>query len=421
MDYPLLSLEELRESLGYNPFHFWGMKNETVPSTSSTNNVMKQHPYKKAGVLCREDLKAATLDAENRLKNYLGYSIAPHYITETLQFPTYPDVRFDRVGYGDSGGRWISIQLKEGFIENLGVMARTLIIIKALDFTTEYLDSDGDTLKDYVKFTVATTVTNPDEIALYYSAGDRIMSLPLSEEHRIKPISVSISGGVATIQVRAWQMVKPIKHEGFDTEDLDPAVAGNFLSTVDVYRVYTNTAGTTVNDCQVKLIWETRPYPSYAQPAQNAEDPSATASAMARGTLRNGKLGIIGIGEAVYDSGSGEWIKTSIPDLVYPPDRLEVRYKAGYPLENGRVASLFKTVDFRMAIAELSRPAAAARDQNSEIATWQFDMARTGGANSEAYGAISMEDLANPFGTRRGHVYAWKEVKALRLMRGVRV
>jgi hypothetical protein len=31
---------------------------------------------------------------------------------------------------------------------------------------------------------------------------------------------------------------------------------------------------------------------------------------------------------------------------------------------------------------------------------------------------VSSADLDNPFGTRRGHVYAWREVRALRLLPG---
>jgi len=40
-------------------------------------------------------------------------------------------------------------------------------------------------------------------------------------------------------------------------------------------------------------------------------------------------------------------------------------------------------------------------------------LARTGGANDESYQAVSASDLTNPFGTRKGHVYAWHEVQGL--------
>ena len=55
---------------------------------------------------------------------------------------------------------------------------------------------------------------------------------------------------------------------------------------------------------------------------------------------------------------------------------------------------------------------------NREVARWQFDLARSSGADDEAY-VTSPSDLENPFGTRRGHVDAWRTVRSLRLARGL--
>jgi hypothetical protein len=52
---------------------------------------------------------------------------------------------------------------------------------------------------------------------------------------------------------------------------------------------------------------------------------------------------------------------------------------------------------------------------------WQFDLARTGGADGESYGAISQETVNNPFGTRRGAYYAWQQVGNLFQGRGFAV
>jgi hypothetical protein len=73
----------------------------------------------------------------------------------------------------------------------------------------------------------------------------------------------------------------------------------------------------------------------------------------------------------------------------------------------------------RLAAAELARPICACDEANREIFRWQFDLARTAGAGDEAYGAIAAGDLDNPFGTRRGHVYAWRQVKQLRQQLGI--
>jgi len=47
-------------------------------------------------------------------------------------------------------------------------------------------------------------------------------------------------------------------------------------------------------------------------------------------------------------------------------------------------------------------------------------LARSAGANDEQY-AIGPGDLDNPFGTLRGQVYAWKQVKNLRQIKGLSV
>jgi hypothetical protein len=97
---------------------------------------------------------------------------------------------------------------------------------------------------------------------------------------------------------------------------------------------------------------------------------------------------------------------------------LIVRYKAGYPLSGGEMDKRWQTAVTRFAAAELARPICACDNANRELYRWQFDVARTGGSNDESYQATTMEDLANPFGTRRGHLYAWKFVKSMRTLQG---
>src|SRR6185369_16921871 len=99
--------------------------------------------------------------------------------------------------------------------------------------------------------------------------------------------------------------------------------------------------------------------------------------------------------------------------------RVTVRYLAGFPLaSDGQMQEPYRTMVARLAAAELARPICACDEANRELYRWQFDLARTAGSGDEAYGAVSAEDLNNPFGTRRGHVYAWKQVKNLRQLRG---
>jgi ribosomal protein L9 len=89
---------------------------------------------------------------------------------------------------------------------------------------------------------------------------------------------------------------------------------------------------------------------------------------------------------------------------------------AGFPLDAERqaMARKFQTVVARLAMAELARPVCACESANRELHNWQFDLARSAGSNDETFGFISREDLANPLGTRRGAVFAWKQIRNLR-------
>ena len=77
----------------------------------------------------------------------------------------------------------------------------------------------------------------------------------------------------------------------------------------------------------------------------------------------------------------------------------------------------FRTLVARMAMAELARPVCGCDSANRELYRWQFDLSQT--ARGDELFSIAPEDLANPFGTRRGHVLAWKAVKNLRHLTGI--
>jgi hypothetical protein len=96
-----------------------------------------------------------------------------------------------------------------------------------------------------------------------------------------------------------------------------------------------------------------------------------------------------------------------------------VRYLAGSPLaSDGQMQEPFRTVVARLAAAELARPICGCDEASRELYRWQFDLARTSGAGDEAYGAISANDLDNPLGTRRGHVFAWRFIRQRQQLRG---
>ena len=411
----LLPLESFRRELSFNPYHFWQQAGISVPVSSKCNALVYEYAWQSADAVGRSEIRNAIMTAEERLRTYLGYSIAPHYIIETHAYPRYPDVRFSRVGYAGGDDRWITLQLDETHIISVGTQVKTLIEDIAVVFTDENFDGVDDTFQ--ITTTIPTTETNINNIAAYFTAADRLNADGPVDRWRIQPVKVTISVlGLVTIRGPSWLLVKPILYEGVSPDPIDPTDPTQFVTNISVYRQYiTSGTGVDYNIAQAILIWESRPYPLWANsyPVVST-DPAAIAWTYARAGIRDAERGIIDFGQAVYNATTGTWNAYTELDWTRPPDRVEVRYLAGIPLaEDGDVNPRYRTLAMRMAAAELPRRICGCEEANRELYNWQFDLARTGGANDESYQAVSASDLTNPFGTRKGHVYAWHEVQGL--------
>lgn len=422
----LLPLEQWRKIIGYNPFHFWQLAGTRAPITSACNSAVMQYSWQGADAAGRNDILDAIQTAEQRIMPYLGYAPAPHWNEVTLPFPRYPKEDLMRMGYAGADNRWITLRLPEGKVSMLGVLTTSIIQAGAAVVTA---DNDGDGLAESFTVTVAAgTLTDTSQVAVYYAAADRLDGDGIIEKWRIAPLDIKLVGANFVIRGKVWQIVKPSLYESYapTTQGLDVATANNYVGTLDVYRRYTNVDGTTTTDAQAVLIWESSPYPSWScvMPPGILPDPSAHAYAIARCVIRDADAGIIGLGESYYDTTQAAWYAVpwyASPYRFQPPDQVLIRYKAGYPLDtrlNGEMDSRMAMIVARLAVAELQRRICACDEANREIYHWQFDLARTGGAAGESYGAISGEDLNNPLGTRRGQVFAWKEIKKNRVLKG---
>lgn len=419
----LMSLEEWREEISYNPYHFWQLANDIVPVTSSCNNIVREHAWQVAQTAGRDEIRRSIVTAENKILPYLGYSPLPHWKSVVVDFPHYMNKKLERLSYLGEDSRWIPVQLPEGYTRALGV--QTVSLIEEVEVT--YWDTTGDGLYDTFTCSCPTGLSNPDELALYFVVGDRWGNTAMSDRWMIKPVDVSISNGTAYFSGRSWLMVRPVLYEGFIAGDssLDPNelnIGGkpvHCAQTVQICRRYTF-AGNDYDTAQVILVWESLPYPSWATVNPNSNDPSSLGYALARGVISDALHGIIGIGEAYVNTTSGEWTSSWFDNQVRPPDRMIVNYEAGYSEVNGqhRMDSRLRPVVARLSTAELNKRICACDTANAELHRWQFDLARSSGMGDEAYGAIGQDALNNPLGTRRGQIEAWKYVKGLRTLKG---
>lgn len=432
---PTLPLDTFREIMGFNPWWFWGMADNSdslrpggQPGLQGCRGVVREFSWQDKDSAGRDDVRDAILRAENRLAEQLRYYPSPVYLEEELAWPRLPDGRFVRGGPFDSDDRWLHVNLSTGWVRASGVEARSSI---SLNISVTYVDDDQD---GYTETAVigpfATTQTDIKEVAVYFSSNDRFgYDNTLSERWRISPLNVTISGGQMTIRGPAWVFVRPILLSGVGAKDLDPNGSPSPLaSTVDIYRRYTDGSSTDVNLSQGVIIWETRPCHGWWCICQSCsgdpfsgspDDPAATAKAVARVGIRDSKSGIVAPAEAEFNTTTGVWSSISW-QVCSEPDRVIVRYLAGYPVDSGgQMDQKFRGIVAALAAAELGRPISGCAEANRLLFYWQQDLAKTG--NDKDLYATSADILDNPFGTRRGHVYAWRQVMNLARGTGFRV
>lgn len=422
----LLPVYTFFELLGFHPWHAMGIAGTgDLAVSTGCDTLVRRYEWQNSDAVGVKAIEDAIEHAETRLREYLGYSVAPRYTSETLAWPA------PSLGPWGSDGRWLSLKLREGELRGVGV--ETLTAISAAAAVT-YSDADGDGIEDTFSVTSATSVTDTEQIAVYFSTADRFngwgSTTDIGDRWRVRPVTVTISAGVVTVRGPKQLCVKPLKYEGvtnIGANGLDPDTAGNFVTTLDIYRRYTETGGNTITTSQAVITWETHPSHGWwcccsgcsaSDPYSGSPyDPAATANAVARVGIRNAALGLITPAESSYDSTTGIWsaLDWSVCSM---PDRVTVRYLAGYPLgSDGQMQEPYRTMVARMAAAELTRPVCGCDSANRELYRWQFELSQT--ARGDELFSISPEDLNNPFGTRRGHVYAWKMVRRLQLTTGI--
>lgn len=426
----LLPVYTFFELLGFHPWHAFGIAGTGLLGIDTgCDTLVRRYEWQNSDAAGRLSIEQAIENAETKLREYLGYSVAPHYAEATLPWPVRADGLL-RTGPWGSDWRWLDAALREGEVRAVGVETLANIATAA---AVVYTDTDGDTIEDTFTITAATTITDASQIAVYFSIADRFngwgASTALSSRWRLQPVQIAISGGTVTIRGPKQLCVKPIKYEGavnIGPNGLDPSDATNFVTTLDIERRYTETGGTTIATSQAVITWETRPSHGWwcccgCQSASafggSPYDPAAVAQAVARVGIRDARHGLVAPAEASFDATSGVWsaLDWTVCDQ---PDRVTVRYLAGIALgADGQMQEPYRTLVARMAAAELARAVCGYDAANRELYRWQFEVSQT--ARGDELFAISPEDLNNPFGTRRGHIYAWKYVRRLQQLTGI--
>lgn len=432
-----LPLDTLRAFLGLPPWSFWQFadapgQSAIVPLKPDCPSVVYEYDWQGSDSAGRSSVREAISEAEQVLSEYLGYFPSPTYAVRDVTWPRFYEGNQSRLRDLDATGRRVAVLAPHGYIQALGVEQATLVGTASTTAmptpTLVYSALFNAALQDTFTITLPTTVTDPAQIAVYFVATDRFdggdFSTALGPRWRVEPVQVSISGGNVTIVGRKWLVGRPILYEDPASTILRPSVAGNFVTELEVYQLTTNGAGTSVDDSQATLIYETtdcggcwgRCCCGGGAPASS--DPATTGLVIARAGIRDATTGLVTPAAATYNPDTLAWSSGWCCSGSYcDPDRVTLRYLSGIPLVNGQMAPQMRQIMCELSAAEMKRRICACRDVNERLHDLQQDLTLES-TETERY-SVPLEQLNNPFGTRRGHVKAWQKARDLILRRGI--
>ena len=383
----LLSLSRFAEILGLNPWYFSQATTATYDGDTSCDPLFLQFAWMDADKLSREDIARAIDQAEQDIANRLGWWPAPKWITdEDHRYPPHHDKALFGVYGINQRGQGKSVTSKWAKVRAVGQQAKTLISAGvAVNITGEN-----------VTVSVATTVTETSEIEVYFRVADGADEAA-SDTYRIRPLKVTITAGAATITGKKWLFLDPTLWDAPDSIDGDDA--SNYVTLVDVYRVYNDPSD------PADFYWETLPEGCTDTDNSGCQFITQTACLL----IRNADNGFLVPSPAEWDADTSSFTEQSFSQN-WEPDKVRINYRAGYPLgADGEMDDYWARAVAYYSCALLGRESCDCGNASKFMLRWQEDLALN--AESGKNYQLSAEVLNCPFGTERGAVFAWQRVK----------
>lgn len=407
----LLSLDRFAEIMGVNPMHFNGavapdIDGQPMPVDNSCTALWYRYAWQANDRVSWEDLAREIANAEQELEEYLGYPLAPRWVTnEPHIYPRGQHRELYGNGY-DLRGQPKTVQLDKGKVLQGGQRASDVV---EAGVALVFSDDDGDGFEETVTVTVTlpATVTDLREVKIYYpgESGD-----PTWE---IRPARTkSLSGTTCTMTFWSWQFITPGNFNRFPTVAGLDAVnistpSSVCVATVDVYREYND-----FTEPGVVFYWE-----NVCNACSGSSCPICGYSSQNGCLLQKDPAdGVVWVKPGTYSATNEQWqdVDTWVENVE--PDLLAAHYYAGAQSDRYRASlewspmpnDLARAVAY-MTVARLEREFCNCGNVGSLTDYLRNDLARNerGGVSY----TTPFELLENPLGTRRGEVMAFQLLK----------
>lgn len=391
-----LPLDEWAQILGFHPLFFNQLASNNFPSTSC-GDVFFQQDWQNADRIGRDTIAMAIQQAEQNIAKEAGFNLLPDWTTEErLSYPRPAFPESTNVYGINPRGFMKSVELTRGHIISGGVRAKSTITIAAPYVRS---DDDSDGFLETCTVTVPTTVTDENEIHLYYPG------LNADDGWEIRPIKVTLSGGNAIIQFKIWQIASANAFDTFNVQTLDADNVNSYEASVDVYRVYNDPS------TQVQFLWE--------------GDPSGCGSCVAceMGSqagcfhLRDARLGLAVPSPGSWDASTQSFTSAEF-SACREPDQVKFWYYSGYrdlslSRPNVELAPRWKYAIAYYAASLFEREVCGCSNVNQFIGKWRRDAAFS--SMQEGGFSLTPDQAANRLGTTMGAFYAYREVQRMRV------
>lgn len=389
-----LPLDRWAEIIGIHPLHFNGLASTALVPKSVCGDVFFNYSWQHSDRVGLEDIAMCIQQAEMEITAEVGFNLLPDWtVAERLTYPQPAMPGVYSVNAFNPRGMLNSVELRKGHVISGGIRAKTLVQAGA-SYVRSDVDSDG--FQETCTVNVASTITDPNEVHLYYPAQDG------SDDWEIRPIKVSISGGNVRIIFKIWQIAAANKMDIFDPQPLDAEKDASYESTVDIYRVYNDPS------VQVQMMWENLPNSACCGSCYACQ--FGTQSGCFH--LREARLGMAVPAPGSWNSDterfdSAEW------SACRGPDQIRFWYYSGYEdksLTRSKVemAKFWEYAVAFYAASKLDRSVCGCSNVQEFIDKWRTDVA----VNDKESLSIQVtpETLNNRLGTSIGAIYAWKRV-----------